>query len=390
MGKFMKFDLEKNHHQPLFEQLADALRKEILEGRLEAGVALPSLQEMTQLAGVSLFTVDRAINSLIKEGLLIRRPKKGTYVSKTFTAPQSESGRKKVIFAASGAHQIESSPKTYHGLIYMGILDAAVKAGVHVVTSSLTNLASDIRLYDQQQAFDVRGGIFVDDWHQDDVTKIGEACPHKTFIATNARTPDFELTPANVHGVFNDDFGGGYALGAALAESGIHRVWILTRHLPVENYRLRVQGMRQAFGDAGRTVPDSQVIESDNVGEINERVAYSLMKKLPVESLLPTDAIMCVSDQLAIGVLRFLDEQGVGEKKRPLVTGYDGWMPISQESLTFPSVRVDFGRLGRMSLDLLLRDDSRKLPKIMAVTPQYLPRGSRMQQAGEARELTLA
>ena len=385
----MKFDLERNHHQPLFEQLAGALRKEILAGHLKAGDALPSLQELTQMTGVSLFTVDRAINGLIKEGLLIRRPKKGTYVSKTFTAPQGGTDRKKVIFAASGAHQIESSPKTYHGLIYMGILDAAVKAGVHVVTSSLEHLASDIRLYDQQQAFDVRGGIFVDDWHQDDVIRISEECPQKTFIATNARTADFELTPTNVHGVFNDDFGGGYALGSALLESGILRIWIMTRHIPVENYRLRVMGMRQAFADAGRPVPDSHILETDNVGEVNERLGYSLMKGLPIKTLQSTDAVMCVSDQLAVGALRFLEEENVPAKKRPLISGYDGWMPVGLESLTFPSVRVDFGRLGRMSLDLLLREDFSKLPKIMSVTPQYLPRGSRMQQSGADHELIL-
>lgn len=378
----MRFHLEKNHHQPLFEQLEEALRKEILGGRLKAGEALPSLQELTQLTGVSIFTVDRAVNALIKEGLLVRRPKKGTYVSKTIGASAGDTAKKRVVFAASAAHQIESSPRTYYGLIYMGILDAAVRAGVHVIPSSPENLVSDIRLYDQQEAFDVRGVIFVDDWHKDYLTEVANQCPQKTLIATNAKMPDFEITPGNVHGVFHDDFGGGYALGSAMAEAGILRCWIFSRALQVENYRMRVDGMRQAFADAGRPIPKSHVFESgESPGKPNEALIPALMKNLPLKSLLPTDAILCVNDQLAMGALRFLEDRMGTLDNAPLVTGYDGWLPFSQDQFIFPSVKVDFDRLGRTSLELLLRDGHDKIPKTVAVPAQYLPRGARLRKA---------
>ena len=378
----MRFHLEKNHHQPLFQQLEAALRKEIIEGRLKAGDALPSLQELTQLTGVSVFTVDRAVNALIKEGLLIRRPKKGTYVSKKVGAPLSGTARKRIVFAASAAHQIESSPRTYYGLIYMGILDAAVGAGVHIIPSSPENLISDIRLYDQQEAFDVRGMIFVDDWHKDYLTEVANECPQKTLIATNAKMADFETTPDNVHGVFNDDFGGGYALGAALAESGILRCWIFSRAMPVDNYRMRVEGMKQAFADAGRPIPKNHIFESDEPpGKPNELIIQGLLQNLPMKGLQPTDAILCVNDQLAIGVLRFLNERMGELSKTPLVTGYDGLLSSSQDRMAFPSVKVDFDRLGRTSLDLLLRDHHHNIPKTVAIPAQFLPRGVRFGKA---------
>ncbi|HWL51185.1 MAG TPA: LacI family DNA-binding transcriptional regulator [Chthoniobacteraceae bacterium] len=65
---------------PLFEQIADYYRREIMEGALPEGGRLPSCQMAAQIFGVTPDTVDRAYNLLVKEKLVRRRRAVGTLV----------------------------------------------------------------------------------------------------------------------------------------------------------------------------------------------------------------------------------------------------------------------------------------------------------------------
>lgn len=71
---------------PLYQQLADALRREIAEGRYRVGDRIPSEEALCERFGVSRITVRAAIDLLADAGLLRRRQGKGTFV----TAPPIE------------------------------------------------------------------------------------------------------------------------------------------------------------------------------------------------------------------------------------------------------------------------------------------------------------
>src|SRR3954467_13787593 len=66
---------------PLYQQIADGLRKEISEGRLEAGAALPSFRQLAEELLVSVITVKRAYEELEREGIIFRRQGLGTFVA---------------------------------------------------------------------------------------------------------------------------------------------------------------------------------------------------------------------------------------------------------------------------------------------------------------------
>ncbi|WP_189217787.1 MULTISPECIES: winged helix-turn-helix domain-containing protein [Streptomyces] len=63
-----------------YVKLADAIADDIASGKLPQGAALPGERAMTQLHGVGLGTVRRAIVELRKRGLVATLPAKGTYV----------------------------------------------------------------------------------------------------------------------------------------------------------------------------------------------------------------------------------------------------------------------------------------------------------------------
>lgn len=71
--------------QPLYAQLRDALRADILSGRLRVHDKLPSEHELVHAHGVSRITVRQALADLQREGLITRMQGKGAYVSAPHT-----------------------------------------------------------------------------------------------------------------------------------------------------------------------------------------------------------------------------------------------------------------------------------------------------------------
>lgn len=66
---------------PLYQQIVDGLRREVSEGRLEGGTALPSFRQLAEKLMVSVITVKRAYEELEREGIIYRRQGLGTFVA---------------------------------------------------------------------------------------------------------------------------------------------------------------------------------------------------------------------------------------------------------------------------------------------------------------------
>jgi len=69
--------------QYLYVELADRIAAEIKAGRPPVGGRLPGEREMTEIYGVSIGTVRRALAELRSRGLVATLPIKGTYVIAT-------------------------------------------------------------------------------------------------------------------------------------------------------------------------------------------------------------------------------------------------------------------------------------------------------------------
>jgi GntR family transcriptional regulator len=66
---------------PLYLQIVNALKREVSEGRLPGGTALPSFRGLAEDLLVSVITVKRAYEELEREGIIYRRQGLGTFVS---------------------------------------------------------------------------------------------------------------------------------------------------------------------------------------------------------------------------------------------------------------------------------------------------------------------
>ncbi|RVT42475.1 GntR family transcriptional regulator [Sphingobium algorifonticola] len=76
-------------HAPIYMRLAADLRQKIMTGELGVGDALPSERDLCEILSASRVTVRRAIETLIDEGLIVRRQGSGTFVTPRIEAPGS-------------------------------------------------------------------------------------------------------------------------------------------------------------------------------------------------------------------------------------------------------------------------------------------------------------
>jgi GntR family transcriptional regulator len=65
----------------LYDQIVDGLKREVSEGRVKPGAALPSFRALAEELLVSVITVKRAYEELEREGIIYRRQGLGTFVA---------------------------------------------------------------------------------------------------------------------------------------------------------------------------------------------------------------------------------------------------------------------------------------------------------------------
>ncbi|NTV48865.1 MAG: PLP-dependent aminotransferase family protein [Geobacteraceae bacterium] len=89
------FILNNSNPVPLYKQLYNQIREQILSGKLPADSRLPSVRDMAIELSASRNTVDGAYQELYAEGYIYSRPRSGYFVSALDqeVAPQDQSGK---------------------------------------------------------------------------------------------------------------------------------------------------------------------------------------------------------------------------------------------------------------------------------------------------------
>lgn len=72
--------IDRDAEQPVYTQLAESLRQQILAGAYRPGERLPSEHMLVEMYGVSPMTVRRAINLLASQGIITTTRGSGTFV----------------------------------------------------------------------------------------------------------------------------------------------------------------------------------------------------------------------------------------------------------------------------------------------------------------------
>ena len=81
---------------PIYEQLVDQIKNQIIKGKLQETELLPSVRTLSATLKISSLTVKKAYDKLEEDGFVVTIHGKGTYVAATDRALAVEARRKAV------------------------------------------------------------------------------------------------------------------------------------------------------------------------------------------------------------------------------------------------------------------------------------------------------
>lgn len=77
----MNIIINNSSMQPIYEQIVEQVKRNILKGKLEQGMPLPSVRNLSKDLRISALTVKKAYDALEQEGFVVTVHGKGSFVA---------------------------------------------------------------------------------------------------------------------------------------------------------------------------------------------------------------------------------------------------------------------------------------------------------------------
>lgn len=151
--------------------------------------------------------------------------------------------------------------------------------------------------------------------------------------------------------VQTNDFYGGQLAAHHLLGLGHQHITILTSDDPTENLVHRMNGFKQAIAEHGLTIEDDHIVKAP----LTRTGGYQATDKVLATN---ASAVFAANDEMAIGLLRGLHEQGVSVPEDLSVMGYDN---ISWDNYVHPrltTVQQPIFDLGAGATKMLIKQVS--------------------------------
>lgn len=349
-----------NDPRPLYEQVKHVLRAEIAEGRYVRGQPFISQQKVCDRFGVSAITAIRALNDLAAEGLLVRRPGRGTFVAESGpsddgrTGPQRrgrESLRMPEAAEASTVACITPGLQSLHTAhVITGVEAVCAELGYHLTLTNsvdapereeraliraLESGANGVILYPAQGT--IRRDVF---------EKLRRASI--PVVTIDRYRPDIVTDAVTI-----DDLSLAHRLTEYLIERGHRQILTLWSETECTTVWDRLAGHIQALRDHQLTVRSALTVLRDyNSMPPPERTA--LLAEL-LEGPEPPSAILCANGYVLATAAQDLTTLGVNVPDEIELAGLDDFGPYSLLSLAVVAAILPSEELGRQATRLLAR-----------------------------------
>lgn len=361
-------------HSPIAEQIvkpdykyqewADALRLQIQSGALKPGDKLPSHVEMREKHGVSRPIVERAHAILESEGLIQREARKGAFVIEAKPAQQTTDV---IGFCCSPLGQYQSHP--YFSHLLTAIHGAANRAGRQIL---LFNSAQ------QKQEWDKIGGVLVYQANEDALEKqLTDLPPGMPCVCIFSASP-------HAFSVVVDDYHGSRAATKHLIELGHTRIGLLSSG-QFRIHEHRRDGYLRALREA--QIPLDPRLQPELKPADIQEAGFAQAARRAIQRWLQSDwaaanctALVCQNDDVAIGVIEALQENGIQVPRDVSVVGFDGTEIADYFRPRLTTIKVPLREIGERGIKLLLEkmasslEDEIGAPETI-VTPVALKRG---------------
>jgi LacI family transcriptional regulator len=319
--------------------LVDQLRKSALETERSGSCARIGTElELARNFSLSRVTVRRAVDTLVNEGLLERKPGKGLFVR----APGN----------TTCVVQVMAGNLRWDPAIHMERAARKFAKGRHVqiqLSDAHGHVDDDLAAIRKLPASGAKGAIIMSlhcaAFHQVLCELVAVKFP---FVVVDQQLNEIQATS-----VCSDNVSGGRRIAAALLEAG-HRRIAFIGDLTTSTTHDRLIGLREELLNAGVRLACAEDVQGeDRLGEWAPHITPVVNKLMKSSS--PPTALVCSCDAIARTAYRALEKLRLRIPGDVSVTGYDD-DPLA-EWLTPPlsTVRQPFAEIGRAAMELLLK-----------------------------------
>lgn len=92
----MKIIISNSSAIPIYEQIKNAIKNQIMNGEMQEDETLPSIRSLAQDIKISVMTIKKAYDELESEGYIVSRQGKGTFVAPKNTELAKEQAQKDI------------------------------------------------------------------------------------------------------------------------------------------------------------------------------------------------------------------------------------------------------------------------------------------------------
>lgn len=337
-----EFKLKRRGDQPLYEQIREYIRSQILSGELPPGHLLPTASELTEKFGVSVITTNRALTELANEGLVIRIPGQGTFVANP--SDLVKNGMAEVLV---GVIVPNLTWPFSSGLIQHIEKQARAKGCMLLFRGTENTIESEETAIFSMIKQNVRGVIlFPAD--NEDAPNAGVEELRKRNIPLVLVDRSFDKS--SIDYVTSDNFAGGYLATKHLIQQGYERIgFVGGNYWGTSSLRDRFSGYRVALETFGRNVAYSLVFEKYGLEVPN--IIEDLVEFL--EGMKP-DAVVCLNDRIAIDVLEAAAVLGLRVPEDLGIVGFDNTAELQGSRIPLTTVVQYWDDIASNAIRILL------------------------------------
>jgi DNA-binding LacI/PurR family transcriptional regulator len=323
---------------PVAELLLAKLRRQLAARNLQPGEFALSESDLARSEGVNRRFVRQAVDVLIREGRLERRPGKGVFGREAASTPRLV----QVVVPHLRSHLCAEMTR--------GVKEVGIRAGVRVqIHDAHGSYESDLVALRSLPECAAEGTICLS-LH---VKRFAEILSELRAARYPFVLVDETLRDIDVPCVVADNYGGGYTAGREMIKRGHKRIGFVG-YMGADTVRARLEGLRDAMADA-RLILDRSFIKELFAEKPEDWPAEAdrLTRELLSRSDRPT-AIFFFNDLAAASGHRAINTMGLRIPEDVSVVGFDGDSFGRLLTPTLATVRQPARQMGGAAMEMLL------------------------------------
>ena len=320
--------------RPKYMAIAEAIKAEIVSGRIGQNERISSCSELRARYGVTPTTINQVYGLLEREGLVVREHGRGVFVQGSLRGGTG-------TIAVPGGEFTRSQRSPYWDDLFRGIETAASDAGFEIL---ITKLGSNSLRRGKVD------GIILAGYDESAMSAMSAGMPCVSLL----------VPLEGVTSVAIDDYRAMRSVVDYLIELGHRKIAFLYEGTIGPLTRPRHHAVSDGMEEAGiaidprwaRAVPLPLPAPSDFRAGARETMTAWLHDDWKE---LGCTAIVAINDETAIGAMQALEEAGVRVPEEVSVVGFDGIETRDNSLPSLTTVEIPLRQMGATGMEILLR-----------------------------------